>query len=119
MSFLIAEPNGQGDPNLAGRRRLADDIESATDVAGEIDGQVYALEPVEENAFPPVPAITVYERFPDDPITANRVKSSFFDRVARRYGTAYPEAMPDPEDVEPTPVSSQAGLASIRRGYFR
>lgn len=99
MSFLIAEPNAEGDPNLAGRRRIAGDIEAASDVAAEISGQVYALEPVEENAFPPVPAITVYERFPDDPITANRVKSSVFDRIGRRHRTAYPEAWPDEDDL--------------------
>lgn len=99
VNFLVAETNAEGDPNLAGRRRLADNIESATDVADEIAGQVYALEPVEENAFPPVPAITVYERFPDDPITANRTKSSFFAKVARSSGTAYPEAWPDEDDL--------------------
>lgn len=54
--FLIAETNELGDPQLAGKRRLADDIERAADVADEIGGQVFAIEPVEPNPVAPMPA---------------------------------------------------------------
>lgn len=56
MPFLVAQTTDSGDPQLAGKRRLADDIEHATDVADEIGGQVFALEPIEPNPVAPLPA---------------------------------------------------------------
>ena len=47
-------------------------------MAGEIDGQVYALEPVEENAFPPVPATSVY---PTRSVRPLRNSSRGVDRI--------------------------------------
>ncbi|MBO3663699.1 hypothetical protein [Microbacterium stercoris] len=55
--FLIAETTASGAPQLAGKRRLAEDIEQATDVADEIGGQVFALEPIEPAPYVPVAAI--------------------------------------------------------------
>lgn len=55
-TFLAVETR-EGRPSLAGKRRLLDDLDEAVEVADEIDGQVYALEPIEPAPFAPVPAI--------------------------------------------------------------
>ena len=55
-TFLAVETR-EGRANLAGKRRLVDDFDEAVEVADEIDGQVFALEPVEAAPFQPVPAV--------------------------------------------------------------
>jgi hypothetical protein len=55
--FLIAETNDAGEPNLAGKRRLSDDIDDATVVADEIGGTVFVLEPIEPAPYEPVIAV--------------------------------------------------------------
>lgn len=45
-TLLVLE---KGAENLAGRRRLAGDVDEAAEVAADIDGQIFALEPVEPN----------------------------------------------------------------------
>lgn len=55
-TFLAVETH-EGRATLGGKRRLLDDFDEATEVADEIDGQVFALEPVEPGPFAPVPAV--------------------------------------------------------------
>lgn len=55
-TFLAVETH-DGHANLGGKRRLLDDFDEASEVADEIDGQVFALEPVEEAPFVPVAAV--------------------------------------------------------------
>jgi hypothetical protein len=55
-AFLVAETNDAGAPRLNGRRRLAPDLDTATDTAAEIDGATFALERVEVSDIPPMPA---------------------------------------------------------------
>lgn len=64
-TFLAVETR-EGRAHLAGKRRLLDDFDEAAEVADEIDGQVFALEPVEAGPFAPVPAIN-HVRLQGDP----------------------------------------------------
>lgn len=57
MPFLVTETTPTGDPRLAGKRRLEDDIDHAATIAEQIGGQVFALEAVEPNHFAPKPSI--------------------------------------------------------------
>lgn len=54
-TFLAVETH-EGRVTLSGKRRLLDDLDEATEVADEIDGQVFALEPVEVVDIAPVSA---------------------------------------------------------------
>lgn len=86
-TFLAVETH-EGRATLGGKRRLLDDFDTAAEVADEIDGQVFALEPIEAAPFAPVPAVQ-HVRITDDLLTA------------------VPE-------VVTYPPSSQAGLQAIR-----
>lgn len=55
-TFLTVETH-EGRATLGGRRRLLDDFDEAAEIAEEIDGQVFALEPVEPVEIAPVPAV--------------------------------------------------------------
>lgn len=55
-TFLTVETH-EGRATLGGRRRLSGDFEEAAEIAEEIDGQVFALEPVEAVDIVPVPAV--------------------------------------------------------------
>lgn len=66
-TFLTVETR-EGVATLAGKRRLTADFDEATGLADEIDGQVFALEPIEPAPFIPVPA-TTHVRVLSDPIT--------------------------------------------------
>lgn len=52
---LVIEKDG----NLAGKRMLTDDFEEASERAEQIDGRIFALEPVEADA--PFPPVTVHQ----------------------------------------------------------
>ena len=54
-TFLAVETRA-GRATLAGRRRLLDDLDAAVESAEEMDGQLYALEPVEVVDITPVAA---------------------------------------------------------------
>lgn len=97
-TFLVAESR-DGKPALSGKRRVVDGIDDALDTATEIGGTAYALEPIEENAFPPVSVSRHVSMLPDDPLTANAAQSSHFERTARQHGMAFPEAWPDEEEA--------------------
>lgn len=55
-TFLAVETR-EGRATLAGKRRLLDDFDEAAEIADEIDGQVFAIEPIEAAPFVPVPAV--------------------------------------------------------------
>lgn len=95
-TFLVAE-NRDGKPALAGRRRLVDGLDDAIDAAAEIGGKAFALEPIEENHVAPVAALT---HVGIQAIESNRQQSEYFAGIAGLRGTAYPEAYPDPEDLD-------------------
>ncbi|KDA05547.1 hypothetical protein DC31_13725 [Microbacterium sp. CH12i] len=86
-NFLALETR-DGRATLGGKRRLLDDFDEAVEAADEIDGQVFAIEPIEAAPFAPVAAIT-HVRLSAEPISA----------------------IPD---VVVYPPSSQAGLHAIR-----
>ena len=67
-TFLAVETR-EGRATLAGKRRLLDDFDEAAEIADEIDGQVYAIEPVEAAPFTPVPAVR-HVRVAGDLLTA-------------------------------------------------
>lgn len=54
-TFLTVETH-EGRATLGGKRRLLDDFSEAAEVAEEIDGQIFALEPVEAVDITPVSA---------------------------------------------------------------
>lgn len=54
-TFLAVETR-DGRATLGGKRRLLDDLDEATEVADEIDGQIFALEPIEVVDITPVSA---------------------------------------------------------------
>lgn len=56
-TFLAVETH-EGRATLGGKRRLLDDFDEAAEMADEIDGQVFALEPVEMVDITPVSAST-------------------------------------------------------------
>ncbi|WP_417510631.1 hypothetical protein [Microbacterium sp.] len=56
-TFLAVETR-EGRATLGGKRRLLDDLTEAVEAADEIDGQVFALEPVEVVDITPVSAST-------------------------------------------------------------
>lgn len=54
-TYLAVETH-EGRANLAGKRRLLTDLDDAVEVASEIFGQLYALEPVEIVNITPISA---------------------------------------------------------------
>ena len=52
---LVVETR-EGRATLAGKRRLLDDFTEAAEIADEIDGQVFAIEPIEQAPYTPIPA---------------------------------------------------------------
>lgn len=56
-TFLAVETH-EGRATLGGKRRLLDDLTEAVEAADEIDGRVFALEPVEVVDITPVSAST-------------------------------------------------------------
>lgn len=67
-TFLAVETR-DGRATLGGKRRLLDDLDTAVEAADEIDGQLFAIEAVENAPFAPVPAIR-HVRIVGDLITA-------------------------------------------------
>lgn len=67
-TFLAVETH-DGRATLGGRRRLLDNFDDAVESAEEMDGQVFAIEPVESAPFAPVAAIT-HVRLQGDPFTS-------------------------------------------------
>lgn len=107
LTLLIVEKDAA---NLAGKRRLTGDFTEATEFAEEIDGQVYALEPIEPAPHNPVPAINHVRSL--DPLTGLPGKAPggapAGDSGTADRGTVGTDA--------PVRFSSMAGLASIRGG---
>lgn len=97
-TFLVAESR-DGKPSLGGKRRLVDGLDDALETASEIDGQAYALEPIEENAAPPKLAITHVQLMTPNPLDTNRASSDFFARVPNPH-TCRPDATPDDDDLD-------------------
>lgn len=93
-TFLVAEER-DGRPVMNGRRQVVDGLDTALDAAVAVDGRAYALEPVEDNAHYPRPAVTHVANV----LESNALQSAYFAAVADREGTAYPDDGPDCGDA--------------------
>lgn len=72
---------------MNGRRQVVEGVDDAIDTALEINGRAYALEPVEQNAHPPRPAVTHVASVLD----SNAAVSDFYAAIPNPH-TSMPEA---------------------------